>query len=114
MLAKLVVIAALIALACAGCGDVESKCGKFQKKMKELAESGSGSKDEMCCILNEQVTCVTSQDCAQVDQILAPAKAQIQALCGSYSYTEGCSGSWSIVPSLTLMSVLTIILRFYY
>jgi len=137
MFAKLFLVSAFIGYAAAACNpnDFQAKCGKYGAMMQEMSQNQQPDIAKMCCILNEQVTCINSLGCGDaMSQILTPAKAQIARMCGGQTYTPGCADDMapeaeseaesgapekpdsgalsSAVPSLSLLLSLTALLRF--
>jgi len=135
MFAKFLLVSVFIGYAAAACNqaDFQSKCGKYGGEVQKLAAAQDMSKmNEMCCVLNEQVSCINDLGCGDaLKQMITPAKAQIARMCGSYQYTKGCfapapaaepaatttdpgSGALSTaVPSLSLLLSITALLRAY-
>jgi len=150
MYAKFFLVSALIGYAAAACnsGAFQSKCGKYGEMMQQISSSqGQPDISKLCCILNEQVSCIEGLGCGDaMSQVLTPAKAQIAQLCQNQAYVKGCSEAggapsggapsggapapeaeseaeateapesasiMSSLPSLCLIIISTLLLKFY-
>jgi len=132
-----------------------SKCLPYTQKMGEFAQKAQASGgapniaqlNTMCCLVNLQVTCIKDTKCDQHPQFkdqLAPLQEQLDGLCSSYTYEEGClegadgakpegakaesggaeaeaeskdgdAGAHGIIPSiLTLAATLTALFKIYH
>jgi len=78
-----------------GCdmNELQNKCGKYVQRMQELARNSQfPNTDDMCCILNEQVNCMSSMNCADFTQaVTRPLMAQVRQLCSNFNYVPGCA-----------------------
>jgi hypothetical protein len=87
MLLKIAITLLFVGYASAVC------CQEYNKKLATLAKAaaqGSGDVNEMCCVLNEQVTCIKKNKDCNAEQLLASAETQIKTICSTYTYEVGC------------------------